>query len=247
MPVLVIFTLIVAVTVIVVRKHIKERQLVETVSERGRGERSERRTVLALLKMGINPRAIFHDCYIRRSTGRYTQIDLVVATKNGLIVIEDKEYSGWIFGNSRQKYWTQILAYGKEKHRFYNPIMQNRGHVNAIRENLPQNLGVPIYSVIIFYGSSEFKNVTVEEDNVFIIYPESLKKTIDHILHMPEANFGNKHEIMNLFIQAVKNGNNPEIISAQIHTASQAAYNKPNSTYIYNYNPFRNFRRRRYW
>ena len=75
-----------------------------------RGERSERRVILELLKEGINPRAIFHDLYIRKPNGEFTQIDLAVATRVGVIVFEVKDYSGWIFGNEHQKYWTQILA-----------------------------------------------------------------------------------------------------------------------------------------
>lgn len=79
--------------------------------------------ILSLLKEGINPKAIFHDLYIQKTNGEYTQIDVAVATKAGIIVFEVKDYSGWIFGNGHQRYWTQILAYGEEKHRFYNPVM----------------------------------------------------------------------------------------------------------------------------
>ena len=121
----VLFLLIIFCVVgFLIRKYIKDMQLLETVTPRDRGEWSERKTVLKLLKMGIDHRAIFHDCYIRKSNGSYTQVDLVVATSQGLLAFEIKDYSGWIFGHYRQKYWTQVLAYGREKHRFYNPIMQ---------------------------------------------------------------------------------------------------------------------------
>lgn len=148
----------------------KERELIEQVTPITRGEWSERRVVLKLLKAGINPKAIFHDLYIQKPNGTYTQVDVAVATKVGLIVFEVKDYSGWIFGNEHQKYWTQLLAYGKEKHRFYNPVMQNAGHIQAIRQCLPQNPGIPIYSVIVFFGSSEFKDITCNAENTFIIY-----------------------------------------------------------------------------
>ncbi len=97
----------------------KERELIEQVTPITRGEWSERRVVLNLLKEGINPKAIFHDLYIQKPSGEYTQVDVVAATKAGIIVFEIKDYSGWIFGNEHQKYWTQLLAYGREKHRFY--------------------------------------------------------------------------------------------------------------------------------
>lgn len=134
----------------------KEQKLIEQVTPITRGEESERKVILNLLKEGINPKAIFHDLYIQKPNREYTQIDVAVATKAGIIVFEVKDYSGWIFGNEHQKYWTQILAFGKEKHRFYNPVMQNYGHIQAIRQCLPNNPDIPIFSVIVFFGNSEF-------------------------------------------------------------------------------------------
>lgn len=209
----------------------KERELIEQVTPITRGEWSERRVVLRLLKMGINPKAIFHDLYIQKPNGEYTQVDVAVATKAGIIVFEVKDYSGWIFGNEHQKYWTQLLAYGKEKHRFYNPVMQNSGHIQAIRQCLQQNPDTPIYSVIVFFGSSEFKDVTCNANNTFIIYPRSIQQVVSEILMQPNANFGNKYEIMNLFTRAVQNGNNPMIVSSQINSAAYYGRNTPQSTY----------------
>ena len=204
----------------------KERELIKQVTPINRGEWSERRVILELLKEGINPKAIFHDLYIQKPSGEYTQVDIVVATKAGIIVFEVKDYSGWIFGNEYQKYWTQLLAYGKEKHRFYNPIMQNSGHIEAIRKCLPQNPGIPIYSVVVFYGSSEFKNVTYNANNTFVIYPRSIRQVVSEILMQPNAKFGNKHEIMNLFTKAVQNGIDHTIVSSQIRYAAYYSRNK---------------------
>lgn len=196
-----------------------------------------------IIKMGINPKAIFHDLYIQKPNGEYTQVDVAVATKAGIIVFEVKDYSGWIFGNEHQKYWTQLLAYGKEKHRFYNPVMQNSGHIQAIRQCLQQNPDTPIYSVIVFFGSSEFKDVTCNANNTFIIYPRSIQQVVSEILMQPNANFGNKYEIMNLFTKAVQNGNNPMIVSSQINSAAYYGRNTPQSTYTISFgNLFRFWR-----
>lgn len=171
----------------------KERKLIEQVTPITRGEKSERKVILSLLKEGINPKAIFHDLYIQKPNREYTQIDVAVATKAGIIVLEVKDYSGWIFGNEHQKYWTQLLAFGKQKHRFYNPVMQNAGHIQAIRQCLPNNPDIPIFSVIVFFGNSEFKNVTCNADNTFIIYPHSIRQVVADILLQPDANYGNKY------------------------------------------------------
>ncbi|MCM1355642.1 MAG: NERD domain-containing protein [Staphylococcus sp.] len=218
-------------------RRFKDRRLIETVTALNRGEWAERNTVLMLLKMGIDHRAIFHDCYIKKASGAYTQVDLVVATKAGLLVFEIKDYSGWIFGHFRQKYWTQVLAYGKEKHRFYNPIMQNNGHIQAIRENLPNNPSIPIYSIIVFFGNNVLRDVTISSDYDYIIHPKDIKRTVNEILAQPNAKFGNKYEIMNVLTDAVLNGNNPEIVALQMETAKLAARNRPFSHYSYYFRP----------
>lgn len=222
----------------------QERKLIEQVTPITRGYWSERRVILSLLKEGINPRAIFHDLYIQKPNGEYTQVDLAVATKAGIIVFEIKDYSGWIFGHEYQKYWTQILAYGREKHRFYNPVMQNAGHIRAIRQCLPQNPEVRIYSVIVFFGNCEFKNITCSADDTFIIYPSSVRQVVSEILRQPDADFGNKYEIMGVFTKAVNNGNDPMVVASQIHSAAFYGRNKPRSTYAISFAPI--FRLRRF-
>ena len=209
----------------------KDKQLLETVTVVNRGEKSERNVIIKLLKMGIDRRTIFHDCYLRRGSGSYTQIDIIVATKAGLITFEIKDYSGWIFGDLKQKYWTQMLAYGRKKYRFYNPVMQSNGHILALRENLPHNSLIPIFSIVVFYGNCKLKNVHISSDNVFIIYPSEIQNTVNSILYSPNANYGDKREIMAVLTQAVKNGTVREIISAQRNNAIQSSVNRPHSTY----------------
>lgn len=219
----------------------KEYKLINQVTPITRGEWSERRVILNLLKDHVNPKAIFHDLYIQKSNGEYTQIDIAVATKAGIIVFEIKDYSGWIFGNEYQKYWTQLLSYGTEKHRFYNPVIQNANHISAIRQRLPQNPGIPIYSVIVFFGSCELKNIICNATDTFIIYPHSISKVLSEILSRPDANFGNKLEIMELFNNAVQNGKNPTIVSSQIKTAAYYGRNTPESTYSTSFYPIFRF------
>lgn len=247
--ILLIFVIIFIAFLVYVRR--RERKLIEQVTPITRGEWSERKVVLKLLKAGVNPKAIFHDLYIQKPNGEYTQVDVAVATKAGIIVFEVKDYSGWIFGNEHQRYWTQLLAYGKEKYRFYNPIMQNSGHIQAIRQCLPQNPGIPIYSVIVFFGSSEFKNVTCHANNTFIIYPRSIQRVVSEILMQPNANYGDKYEIMNLFSKAVQNGNDPMIVSSQINSAKYYGRNTPQSTHTISFGSLFHFgkfsHRRKFW
>lgn len=210
---------------------VQEYNQITQVTTIQRGERSERKAICEIIKAGIDPRAIFHDLYIAKSNEEFTQTDLVVATKSGLIVFEIKDYSGWIFGNENQRYWTQILSFGKEKHRFYNPIMQNLGHINAIQSCLNENPNIPFYSVIVFYGNCELKKLRYNSEKTYIIYPNMIKSVVSHILQLPEAKYGNKHEIMNVMTNAVNNGKNPSIINSQINSARYYSKGKPQSTY----------------
>ena len=87
----------------------------------------------------------------------HSQIDHVFICKRGLFVIETKNYSGRIYGNERQKYWTQVLAYGDEKNKLYNPLMQNTGHLKAV--NYALNSRINAISVVIFIqGNTEYIN-----------------------------------------------------------------------------------------
>ena len=196
-------------------------------------------------------KALLPNCYIPVGQKGTTEIDMIFLHESGLYVIESKNYSGWIFGNEHQKYWTQLLAYGKEKHRFYNPVMQNAGHIQAIRQSLPQNPGIPIYSVIVFFGSSEFKNITCHANNTFIIYPHSIQRVVSEILTQPNAIFGNKYEIMDLFTKAVQNGNDPMIVASQINSATYYGRNTPRSTYTTSFGSLFRFSgfpfRRKFW
>ena len=81
--------------------------------------------------------------YIPKSSGDTAEIDVLYITKKGLLVLENKNYAGYIFGNESNKNWTVTLYAGKswhgnkvEKHQFYNPIMQNEGHIKYLKKQL---------------------------------------------------------------------------------------------------------------
>ena len=124
--------------------HQQNMKLLRSVSSPNRGTGAERRLVIRMLRWGVHPKAIFHDLYLQKRNGEFSQIDIVVATPQGLLAIEVKDYSGWLFGNEKQRYWTQVLNYGKEKYRFYNPIMQNAGHIKALQEQSEQFAHLPV-------------------------------------------------------------------------------------------------------
>ena len=80
--------------------------------------------------------------------GKLSQIDHIVISNRGILCIETKNYSGRIYGSEEQHQWTQVLAYGKTKNKFYNPRKQNWTHVKRLEQLL--NEAYPIYSVVVF-------------------------------------------------------------------------------------------------
>lgn len=111
---------------------------------------------------------IINDLIIKDQAGKTTQIDHIVINKNGVFVIETKNYAGRIYGNDLQQEWIQVLNYGKRKHRFYNPVKQNATHIYKLKEITGTKL--PIKSIVVFIqGNIEF----IESKNVYA--PEQLK------------------------------------------------------------------------
>ena len=69
-------------------------KLYEMITSPNRGTPSERYLVTGLLKSGFKPTAIYHDLIVNTGNGKTAQIDIVVATDVGLIVIEVKDFTG---------------------------------------------------------------------------------------------------------------------------------------------------------
>jgi hypothetical protein len=191
----------------VIFRKIRDKQLLETVTKSYRGTRTERELVLKLLKQGIPSQAIFHDLYIKKPDGEYSQIDLVVATKVGIIVFEVKDYSGWIFGNGQHREWTQVLAYGQEKYRFYNPIMQNNRHIGELRKKLKQFENIPFYSVVVFFGDCVLKDINFVPDGTFLVKSARVFEVLDIIMSKNKlAPYTDKFEVVKVLKEAMYNG-----------------------------------------
>lgn len=100
------------------------------------------------------------------------QIDHVVVSNYGVFVVETKNYQGWIYGSEFDEYWTQVIYKRKEK--FYNPVRQNYGHIQALKEILKEFENLKFVSIIVFTTKAELK-VKAKTD---VIYTVKLLKTI---------------------------------------------------------------------
>ena len=232
---IIIIVLIVIFVIFCVYREYDKRKIISSVTSLSRGESSERDLVYRLVKAGIPASTIFHDLYIPNDHG-HTQVDLVVPTNVGIFVFEVKDYSGWIFGNANSQKWTQILAYGQERYKFYNPIMQNEGHINALRNSAEQLQNIPIYSVVVFYGSCRLKDINNVPINCQVVYPEHVTRYVKSVMKsaMP-APYNDKWEIMRILKSGVENGNDEIIRTAHMQKVRQVSYGRYQSTYSYDY------------
>ena len=99
---------------------------------------------------------LLNDLTLPDHQGGTTQIDHVLLSPFGIFVIETKNYKGWIFGNEKQKQWTQKIF--KNSYRFQNPLHQNYKHIKVLQHILADITEEDIFhSVIVFMPEAEFK------------------------------------------------------------------------------------------
>ena len=187
----------------------KNLELIKSVTSLDRGTGSERSLVLKLLKSGIPSETIFHDLMIKKGNDKFSQVDIVLATTQGIVVIEVKSYSGWIFGNGNQTNWTQVMAYGKRKYRFYNPIKQVKSQITSLKNSLNQFDKIPFFPIIVFYGDCQLKNINYVPEGTFIVKPNRILEALNTIKDSnPPAPYENKKAVVDKLKQAVKYGAN---------------------------------------
>lgn len=129
-----------------------------------------------LEKLKINKK-LMTNLYIPRKDGTTTEIDLIMISETGIYVFEAKNYSGWIFGDERNKNWTQTLK-NKQKNRFFNPIWQNNTHINALKNTINLNKRNIYKSYIIFSERCTLKKINIISDDIKVIKRNNLLKII---------------------------------------------------------------------
>lgn len=143
---------------------------------RDKGAKGERITASRLYKLR-GCKKLLHNVYIQKPNGGTTEIDLLVLHERGIIVVENKNYSGAIYGSEDDLYWTQVLHSGK-KRRFYNPVRQNENHIRNLRylmkscenqfsKNI-KNADLPYLSVITFNDQKSLKRIRVNKKTALV-------------------------------------------------------------------------------
>jgi hypothetical protein len=113
-----------------------------------RGTVGELQVAAVLDRIGIG---VLHDVVLPDGRGGLTQVDHLVLTAAGILVVETKNYGGMIFGREGEPTWTQRV--GRQTHAFQNPLRQNHLHVQAVRALAP---GVRVMERVVFTDRATF-------------------------------------------------------------------------------------------
>ena len=126
------------------------------------GRYGEYLTYKYLKHMEANGAKFLFNVYVPKENGETTEIDVLMIDKSGIFVFESKNYSGWIFGSEKQTNWTQTLPVKgqKAKNKFFNPVIQNNGHIKHLKSVAGEE--IPMFSVVVFSDNCELKKVQVE-------------------------------------------------------------------------------------
>lgn len=168
--------------------------------------------------------------YIPKDNGETTEIDVLMICQKGIIVFESKNYKGWIFGNENQKNWYQTLPAGKgksHKEAFYNPIMQNRSHINHLQRFLGKN--IPMHSVIVFSNDCTLKDIQVYSSDVTWINRCRIAEAIKNIYNISSGFSLSENQIEEIYnklyqytqvSEGVKIQHQESVKSASVHSPS---------------------------
>ncbi len=129
-------------------------------SPSGKGKTGELSVNLKLGKTIEKQKYIIKDLLFKNKNNKTIQIDHILINQKGVFVIETKNYSGKVYGDEYQQEWVQILAYGKQKNYFYNPIKQNKTHIYELKQILPSNI---VFHSIIVMANNNSENINSDQ------------------------------------------------------------------------------------
>lgn len=163
------------------------RRVLKPASRIGRTGETRIANQLGMLAFFGREGRTLRNVYVTNSKGYTAEIDVLYITAKGLFVIESKNYSGWIFGDDRNAMWTATYYAGKNfigvkkssKHKFYNPVWQNQGHIRFLKRFL--NMRVPCYSFVVFSDQCEFKALELNNDDTIVCKRRQLRAHIKRI------------------------------------------------------------------
>lgn len=157
------------------------REILKAPRAKAIGDRGELLVKSYLAELSDTQYRVLHDVMIPSQNGKTTQIDHIVVSRHGKVfVIETKNYEGWITGNETDKHWRQTIY--RSKHRFMNPLHQNFGHIQSLKELLHKYTDLEYISIVAFTPRAKLK-VTVGP-NTEVVHTTDLVRTIQKYIYV---------------------------------------------------------------
>ncbi len=138
--------------------------------------------------------------HLPKNNSETTEIDMLLINSKGLFIFENKNYGGWVFGNEAHTKWVQIFPKARHqshKNLFYNPIKQNRLHIDTIRRFIDKN--IPIWPIIVFSDRCTLKDITVQSSNVYVVNRCNVRSIITQITAQTQMNNLSTIEINDIY------------------------------------------------
>ena len=134
---------------------------------------AERKVQLELYGLDKYKYKTKHSVLVKNISNNTNQIDTIVVSVFGIFVIETKRFSGIVVGNEESDYWYCYSYYPKKsgnktlnkkrRTEFFNPIKQNRSHIETLKGLLNKYKNLPFYSIVAFDDTAQLKVQTLSE------------------------------------------------------------------------------------
>ena len=167
-----------------------------------KGHIGERRVSETLKRLNSKEYIVLNNIELKIK-GSTSQIDHIIVSNYGIFVIETKNYKGWILGYENDKFWTQAIY--KYRRKFYNPVLQNQGHIYALKHVLKNYKYLRYYSIVAFTKRATLKTKTYTD----VVYINRLVKTIKKYDSF-YINEQTKNEIVAIILAAKTNSRNKD-------------------------------------
>lgn len=120
---------------------------------------------------------VFRNVYLRDAEGRSCEVDMVVASKHAIFVLEVKTLSGVISGSAKDTYWQHSVS-GKS-FKLYNPFLQVNHHAEVLRNQLPADIRdqvriIPMVNTVVMYMRDAEYHITDLTDRDIITIPRKI-------------------------------------------------------------------------
>lgn len=157
------------------------------------GTRGEFEAYRVLVNSGLMDVEYLFNREIPKEDGLFTELDIIILHKNGIVVLENKDYSTRIFGKSADDTLT-IIDHSGKKISIYNPILQNKKHILRLKAFLAENglyiddNTTPIYSVVVFTDTISNKSddiisgIEICDDSTKICTSQNLSYVVKNLL-----------------------------------------------------------------